>query len=256
MCLLDARKELVWLDRSVFNDTYAFIVRDDLWETLQIRAMTDLANYMNDNDAPFTICMENDFFAREFDGFPRVQELYGFSFKPENVLIVDWDEIYNGLRDGDCDIGEAYSTDGRIAVWNFHTLADPRFVFPIYNTAPVIREDTLAANPDLATVLNGFLPRLDDATISQLNARVDIGLNGEFDTGDEEDPAAVARDWLVAADLVDPAKLPPVAAEPTSDAVAPPLTLTPTLPITTGVRPTTTDTLTTTSTMTTTATEP
>lgn len=252
---LDARKGLAWLDRSVFNDTYAFIVRDDLWEELAIRSLEDLATYMNENDAPFTICMENDFFAREFDGFPRVQELYGFAFKPENVLIVDWDGIYNGVRDGDCDIGEAYSTDGRIAAWNFHTLADPLFVFPIYNTAPVIRQETLDANPELATILNGFLPLLDDATMSQLNARVDIGLDGEFETGDEEDPAAVARDWLIEAGLVDPANLPPLPDEPTSADATPPLTLTPSLPITATTSLTTTDTLTTTSPVTTTAAE-
>lgn len=241
---LDDRKGLTWLDRSIFNDTYAFIVRDDLWEDLQIRSLEDLATYMNANDAPFTICMENDFFAREFDGFPRVQELYGFTFKPENILIVDWDGIYNGVRDGDCDIGEAYSTDGRIAVWNFHVLADPLFVFPIYNTAPVIRKATLEANPELATLLNGFLPLLDDATMSQLNARVDIGLDGEFDTGDEEEPAAVARDWLIAVGLVDPANLPPVDEVPTAEETAPTTTVTPTLAITPTAALTTTTALT------------
>lgn len=45
----------------------------------------------------------------------------------------------------------------------------------------------------------------------QLNARVDVGRDGEFNTGDEEDPAVVARDWLVETNLVDPANLPPIA---------------------------------------------
>lgn len=246
---LDEKKGMIWLDRSKFNDTYAFIVRDDLWNDLQIRSLAELATYMNENDAPLTICMENDFFAREFDGFPRVQELYGFTFKPENIQIVDWDGIYNGVRNGDCDIGEAYSTDGRIAAWGFHVLADPLFVFPIYNTAPVIRQATLEANPDLATVLNGFLPLLDDATMSQLNARVDIGLDGEFDTGDEEDPATVARDWLVETGLVDPANLPPSAEAPVTTTLTPTLvTDTPTLTTTTAL--TATVDLTTTSTVT------
>lgn len=230
---LDAKKGLIWLDRSSFNHTYTLVVRDDLWEDRQIRSLTDLATYMNENDAPLTICVENDFFAREADGLSRVQELYAFTFKPENVLIGDWDEIYNSVRKGDCDIGEAYSTDGRIAAWDFHTLADPLLVFPIDNAAPVLRQEVLEANPELATVLNGFLPLLDDKTISQLNARIDIGPDGEFNTGDEEEPAAVARDWLVETDLVDPANLPPVLSAPAVETVVPTVTVTPTLSLTT-----------------------
>lgn len=44
-------------------------MRDDLWEELALRSLEDLAIYMNENDAPLTICLENDFFAREVDGF-------------------------------------------------------------------------------------------------------------------------------------------------------------------------------------------
>lgn len=229
---LDAKKALSWLDRSRFNNTYALIVRDDLWDELQIRSLADLATYMNENDAPLTICLESDFFARELDGFAHVQDLYGFAFKPENVSIADWDEIYNGVRNGACDIGEAYSTDGRITAWNFYTLADPLDAFPIDNAAPVIRQEVLDANPELATILNDFLPLLDDTTISELNARVDIGPDGEFNTGDEADPATVARDWLVATDLVDPANLPPGPDDADSAPAVPTITLTPSLPMT------------------------
>lgn len=241
---LDAKQGISWLARGVFTNTYALIVRDELWEALSLRSLEDLATYMNDNAAPLTICLENDFFARELDGFARVQELYGFTFKPENVMIADWDEIYTGVRNGDCDLGEAYSTDGRIPAWELHTLADPRFAFPVSNTAPVLRQAVVDANPDLATLLNGFLPLLDDATMRQLNARVDIGRDGEFNTGDEEDPAAVARDWLVETNLIDPANLPPAADATTTDAVVATSTVTPTLALTATAPLTTTTTVT------------
>ena len=199
---LDKRVGLIWLNRSIFNDTYTLMVRDDLWNQ-GIQKIDDLATYMNENDAPLTICLENDFFARQYDGFPMLEKIYNFKFKPENVLIMDLDETYNSLRRRDCDVAEGYSTDGRGSAWQFHNLLDTKMIFPMYNAAPVIREEVLAQYPDLQTVLNGFVGLLDDAKMSELNARVDIGEDGEFDTGDEETPAAVAYDFLVSAGLID-----------------------------------------------------
>jgi len=96
-------------------------------------------------------------------------------------------------------VGEGYRTDGRGAAWNFHNLADPLAVFGVAQAAPLIRKPVLEANPDLADVLGQFVLKLDDATMSQLNARVDIGKDGEPGTGDEETPQVVAQDFLTKA---------------------------------------------------------
>ncbi|HMN29041.1 MAG TPA: glycine betaine ABC transporter substrate-binding protein, partial [Caldilineaceae bacterium] len=117
---------------------------------------------------------------------------------------MELDEVYNALRQGECDVAEGYSTDGRGAAWGFHNLADPLALFPFYNPAPVVRKPVLDANPALAPLLEAVISRLDDATMSQLNARVDIGGDGEPASGDEETPAAVARDFLVSAALIPP----------------------------------------------------
>ncbi len=198
---LDERKGIIWLDRGAFNDTYAIMVRDDLWEE-GIQTLTDLADFMNENDAPLTICVENDFFARDHDGLPALEARYGFTFKPENVLLMDLDETYEGLRNETCDVAEGFSTDGRGAAWGFHNLADTLNFFPFYNPSPVIRKDVLDANPELADILNGFASLLDDTTISELNARVDIGADGVASSADEETPEAVARDFLVTNELI------------------------------------------------------
>ena len=213
---LDARKAIVWLDHSQFNDAYSFMVRDDLWNK-GIKSMQDLADYMNTHDAPFTICLENDFFSRQYDGFPAVQDGYGFQFKPEKILLMDLDAVYAGVRAKTCDIGEGYRTDGRGAAWGFHNLDDPLVTFSLSQVAPLIRQPVLAANPDLKDVLNGFVQQLDDAKMSQLNARVDIGKDGEPNTGDEETPQAVAQDFLSKAGLLK-APLAAADANATSDA--------------------------------------
>ena len=209
---LGASQGLVWLDRGEFNDTYSMMVRDDL-QSQGIESIDDLAAYMNANDSPLSICVENDFFARTNDGLPAMQEVYGFEFKPENVLLMDLDAIYQALREGQCDVGEGYATDGRIASWGFTNLVDSRAFFPFYNPAPVIREDVLAANPDLDELLSSFGTYLDDTTMSALNARVDIGADNVVASGDEETPAQVAVSFLVDAGLLEEPIIEEVAAE-------------------------------------------
>jgi glycine betaine/choline ABC-type transport system substrate-binding protein len=236
---LDAKHDLVWLPHGPFNDTYGIMVRDDLWNQ-NIRTLDDLAAFMNDNDSPLTICLENDFFARQFDGFPILQQVYGFSFKPEKVLLMELAEVYNALRNQQCDVGEGYTTDGRGAAWGFHNLADTRSLFPIYNPAPVLRRSVLDANPDLADLLGSFLLLLDNQTMSQLNARVDIGPDREPNTGDEESPQAVARTFLTAVGLLaNPASASQPPANPPADPPAPPhlspITISPQIPPTTAI---------------------
>ena len=203
---LDEPRGIIWLDRGEFNNTYAMMVRDDL-VSQGIESIDDLAAYMVENDSSLTICVENDFYGRPFDGLLAMQEHYGFEFKPENVLLMDLDSTYESLREGDCDVAEGFATDGRIGAWNLTNLEDSRTFFPFYNIAPIIRREVLDANPNLADLFNAFPKYLDDATMRQLNARVDLGADGLVDSGDEETPEDVAFSFLRSVDLLRP---PPV----------------------------------------------
>ena len=111
---LDERRDIFWLDHSQFNDAYSFMVRDDLWAK-GIKTMQDLAQYMNKNNAPLSICMENDFFSRQYDGFPAVQRVYDFRSRLIKCCSMDLDAVYTGLRAKTCDVGEGYRTKGKTA---------------------------------------------------------------------------------------------------------------------------------------------
>jgi osmoprotectant transport system substrate-binding protein len=54
---LDAPLGLVWLDPAQINNTYTLMVRQELIEQ-GVTTLTDLADYMNDNDAPLKLCRE------------------------------------------------------------------------------------------------------------------------------------------------------------------------------------------------------
>ncbi|MEM7125293.1 MAG: glycine betaine ABC transporter substrate-binding protein [Chloroflexota bacterium] len=196
---MDARDHnLFWLSPSAFNDTYTLMIREgaldeQLGETFV--SIDDLANYMNEHDSPLSICVENEFYSRG-DGLFSLQQHYEFAFQEENILIVAYDQLYEGLRDGLCDISEGFSTDGRISAWNFQNLDDSRSFFPAYNASPIIRADTLARHPEIGDLLFGLGPKLDNDKIAALNARIDIGADGLRNTGDEEPVRDVARSFL------------------------------------------------------------
>jgi osmoprotectant transport system substrate-binding protein len=53
-------------------------------------------------------------------------------------------------------------------------LNDDLGFFPAYLLTPVVREEVLKQLPDIAALLNALSARLDNATISGLNASVDV----------------------------------------------------------------------------------
>jgi glycine betaine/choline ABC-type transport system substrate-binding protein len=191
---------LVWLEASAFNDTYTFMVKPGTIPN-EIETIDDLADFMNENDAPLKLCVENEFYGRD-DGLYPLQQHYDFAFKEENIEIVAYDQLYEGLRDGLCEVAEGFSTDGRISAWGFRNLADSGSFFPVYNASPIVREDVLEQYPELTELLGKVGRYLDDETITNLNARVDVGADGERNSGDEELPRDVARDFLKEAGLL------------------------------------------------------
>ena len=86
-----------------------------------------------------------------------------------------------------------FTTDARIAADNLVVLQDDKTFYPIYNIAPVVRQDTLQKNPKIADALNKLAPLLTDDVITDLNAQVDI---------DKKEFAAVAKGSLESAGLL------------------------------------------------------
>ena len=202
---LDAPLGLVWLDPALINNTYTLMVRQDLIEQ-GITSLTDLATFMNDNDAPLTVCVESEFYGRP-DGLSGLQEIYDFAFGEENILVMEANETYDNLRSNACDVAEGYSTDGRIGAWGFTNLEDPLAFFPFYTPAPVVRQEILDAYPEVADLINSLWQTLDNETITELNARVDIGADGLLANGDEETIEDVVYNFLVSKRLVKPAAI-------------------------------------------------
>lgn len=169
---LDAEKGLVWLAPSEANNTYALAMREADAERLGIETISDLAAAVND-DAELTLASNATFYARD-DGLRPLQKTYGFRFGRANVKRMDQGLTLRALTQGEVDVAMTTATNGQIPSLPIVILEDDRQFFPNYALTPVVRQETLDANPKLDEQMNRISALLDDRTMARLNSRVDI----------------------------------------------------------------------------------
>ncbi|WP_136068060.1 glycine betaine ABC transporter substrate-binding protein [Modicisalibacter radicis] len=169
---LDAEKGLVWLAPSEANNTYALAMREADAERLGIETISDLAAAVND-DAELTLASNATFYARD-DGLRPLQKTYGFRFGRANVKRMDQGLTLRALTQGEVDVAMTTATNGQIPSLPIVILEDDRQFFPNYALTPVVRQETLDANPELDEQMNRVSALLDDRTMARLNSRVDI----------------------------------------------------------------------------------
>lgn len=181
---------LTWLPPAPMNNTYAFAIREDAADRLGVTTLSDLTNL---DRSELTFCVESEFASRN-DGFVPMLETYGLTPADlGNVVTLDTGVIYTATADGVCNFGEVFTTDGRIPALNLRVLEDDKSFFPLYNLTEVVATDLLTAHPELEEIFAQLNPKLTNEVMLELNAKVD---------NDGDDPALVARDWLIEQGLV------------------------------------------------------
>ncbi|MFC5678579.1 glycine betaine ABC transporter substrate-binding protein [Aeromicrobium endophyticum] len=181
----DRENGLTWLKPAPMNNTYAFAIRASAAKRLGVTKLSDLQKLPKDE---LTFCVESEFAARN-DGFVPMLEAYGLSKDAiGRVTTLDTGVVYTATAKGSCNFGEVFTTDGRIPGLNLTVLEDDKKFFPLYNLTEVIDSDVLRKHPELKEIFAQLNPKLTNEVMLTLNAKVDTG---------GEDPAIVARDWLV-----------------------------------------------------------
>jgi osmoprotectant transport system substrate-binding protein len=183
---------LIWLPPAPMNNTYAFAMGPKAAKRLGISKLSQLKKVPKKD---LTFCVESEFATRN-DGFVPMLKAYGMT-KADlgKVTVLDTGVIYTATANDSCNFGEVFTTDGRIPGLNLKVLEDDKHFFPLYNLTEVIQEDVLKAHPELKEIFAKLNPKLTNTTMQKLNAKVDVA---------GEDPALVARDWLVKEGLVKP----------------------------------------------------
>ncbi len=180
---------LTWLTPSPFNDTQALAMTKEVAAQYGIQTYSDLSQ-----KAPELVLGGPAEFLEREDGLKGLQQAYGgFEFKEVKQLGTG-SLRYQALLEGQVDVVVAFGTDGAIKGNDLLLLVDDLVFYPIYNVAPVIRQDTLEKYPQIEKILNDFAPLLTDEIMS--------GLNWQVDGPEGKEPADVARAFLLEKGLV------------------------------------------------------
>jgi osmoprotectant transport system substrate-binding protein len=179
---------LVWLEPSPMNNTQALAMTQEGSDSLGVKTFSDMAAKASE----LVMIGPPEFEARE-DGLPGIKEAYG-DFELAEYKAVDPGLRYQALVDGEADVAVAFGTDGEIAAFDLVLLKDDKQLFPPYQVAPVVRQEALDANPDIADALNALAPVLTDEVMQQLNYEV---------SGNQREPAEVAKEFLTQEGLIE-----------------------------------------------------
>ncbi|MBW8721139.1 MAG: glycine/betaine ABC transporter substrate-binding protein [Polaromonas sp.] len=181
-----AKMGFVLLNQSNLNNGYVMVVRADTAQKLKLETLSDLAKVAKD----LKVGAGPEFRDRK-DGLPGLKAKYDMVFGEDLQMAIGL--RYQALRNDQIQVVNGYSTDGMISAMKLKRLRDDKSLWPPYFVVPVIRKETLDANPKIGEVLNRVSALLDETSMAQMNYQVD---------GDKLEPKEVARDFLKAKGLV------------------------------------------------------
>jgi osmoprotectant transport system substrate-binding protein len=178
------------LTPAQFNNTYGIFVRRQVAEQDDLKTLADLAEV-----SPELTFVSFSEFQNRSDGYPNMQKNYeGLDFGDVKIVNSIGGPIYQGVLQGEGDVGVGFTTDGQLASDELVVMEDPKSIWPFYYPAPVVRSDVLEKNPKMEEVLNSVSETLDAETMRKLNAQVDI---------EQEEPDEVAAEYLQEKGLVE-----------------------------------------------------
>ncbi len=181
---------IVWLSPSPANNTWAIALRKDVAEANNLATLSDFGKYVSDGGQ--VVLAASSEFVNSAAALPAFQTTYGFTLKPEQLITLSGGDTAATIaaaanQTNGANAAMVYGTDGGIAPSGLVVLEDDKHVQPVYQPAPVIREEVLKQNPQIAELLKPVFEKLDLTTLQDLNGRVQVG---------GEPVKAVAEDFL------------------------------------------------------------
>jgi len=196
---IESATNLRYGKRAPYNNTYGILAPRVWTETSGVHTLDDLAEYANETGGDLTAVVGPDFLDRA-DGWSGLLESHDFDPQVketvwENTSTVDVQEKrYEMINTSDVDVIMGLTVDALIDIHDLETLTDERQFFPVYNPAPLLREELLEADPTVLEAVNRIGPTFEAVDeMRRLVRQVEIG---------KRNPQAVAREYLETVDLV------------------------------------------------------
>jgi osmoprotectant transport system substrate-binding protein len=176
---------LTVLDQSQAEDKDAIVVTKETADKYGLKSIADLSS----KAGKLTLGGPPEFQTRA-DGVPGLKRLYGVTFKTFRKLDAGGPLTENGLKNGQIDAGDIFTTDPLIAKNGWVVLEDPKNLYTAQNVLPLI--NSKKASDTVKSVLNAVSAKLTTDDLVSLNEKVQL---------DKQDPDAVAKAWLSTAGL-------------------------------------------------------
>jgi osmoprotectant transport system permease protein len=180
----DIRKALAAFDIRMsqplgFNNTYVIAMKEEAAARLDIRTISNLRQHPE-----LRFGFSNEFLQRG-DGWPSLKRAY--DLPQRDVRGMEHTLGFLALENGDIDVMELYSTEGKIRRHRLSLLDDDRKHFPDYHAVLLYRADLQARMPEAVQSFLRLEGTIREPDMRELNARVEL---------DHEREARVAADFL------------------------------------------------------------
>jgi len=169
------------LDPLGFNSSFAMTVRGDVARARHLETLSDAAR---DPDG-FALGAGYEFLTRP-DGYPALTGTYSIRWTtaPKSM---DLGLLYTALNDNQVSMVAGNTTDGLLSKLDVKVLRDDKQAFPPYQACIIVRQDSLASNPQLRAALQELAGRISDDVMRKMNYSVDV---------DHQQVKTVAADFL------------------------------------------------------------
>ena len=112
----------------------------------------------------------NSEFIERADGFTGLDSVYNLPMEIKEMEIA---LMYQALHEGDVDVIDGFSTDGRVEEFNLKLLNDDKGYFPPYYAVPLVNDNALTRYPKLQKCFDLLAGQMDDSLMATLNYEVD-----------------------------------------------------------------------------------
>jgi len=152
-----------------FNNTYAVAVREDFANANGLLKISDLARLRATIRGGFSY----EFMDRQ-DGYAGLADRYRLGFDSAHVNRMEHSLTYQAIDQHAVDVIDVYSTDAKIKKFRLRVLEDDLHYFPTYQAVWVARSAFVNRYPSQWRALRQWEGRIDQDTMQDLNAQVDI----------------------------------------------------------------------------------
>lgn len=150
-----------------YNNTYTLAVPQAYADQNNLTTISDLQNVSSQVKVGFT-----REFADRNDGYVGMTKLYGFTFP--HLQTMEPKLRYSAIASGDIQLMDAYSTDSELQRYKLKVLKDDKGLFPPYQGAPLMRDETLKQYPEVAEALDRLSGQITDDEMRKMNYEVDV----------------------------------------------------------------------------------